>query len=145
MKAKLIQQEVGPWPMNMYVVIDEETQTSAIIDPGADADKILELVKGTKVDKILLTHGHGDHVMAVDTIQEATGAPVLLHPKEAEHFGLSFDAPLVDGEMISIGNLNLKVIHCPGHTPGQCCFDLRDGSSRWEHFSNSDRGWSLRG
>ena len=52
MKAKLLTAAVGPWPMNTYAVICEETKTSAIIDPGSDTDKILALVDGTRVDKI---------------------------------------------------------------------------------------------
>jgi len=112
--------------MNTYVVICEETQTSAIIDPGAEADIILELTEGTKVEAILLTHGHSDHIMALDEVKESTGSPVYLHPRDAAHFELSVDAPLQNGQLIAIGNHNLTVIHTPGHTPGQCCFDLGD-------------------
>ena len=126
MKAKLHQKAVGPWPMNTYVVICEETQISAIIDPGAEADIILELTEGTRVEAILLTHGHGDHIMALDEVKESTGSPVYLHPRDAAHFELSFDVPLHNGQLIAIGNHNLTVIHTPGHTPGQCCFDLGD-------------------
>lgn len=127
MSLKLIQKAVGPWPMNSYILIDEETQKSAIIDPGADAETILSLVNGTSVEKILITHGHGDHVKALEDVKEATGAPVFLHPKDAAQFELEYDSPLHDGELISVGNCSLKVIHTPGHTPGQCCFDLGDG------------------
>jgi glyoxylase-like metal-dependent hydrolase (beta-lactamase superfamily II) len=127
MRAKLLQKAVGPWPMNTYVVICEETQTSAIIDPGADADTILGLTEGTKVEAILLTHGHGDHTMALDEVKEWTDAPVYLHPKEAAHFELSYDIPVQDNQLISLGNQILKVVHTPGHTPGQCCYNLGDG------------------
>ena len=127
MHAKLIQKAVGPWPMNTYAVICETTQTSAIIDPGADPEIILSLVEGTHVDKILLTHGHMDHVNALDAIKSSTGAPVYLHPADAERFGLKYDFPLADGDDITLGNLILKAIHTPGHTPGQICFNLGDG------------------
>jgi glyoxylase-like metal-dependent hydrolase (beta-lactamase superfamily II) len=112
--------------MNTYIVIDEATQTSVIIDPGADPEIILQRIEGNRVDKILLTHGHGDHIMALDDVKKATNAPVYLHPEDADYFGLSFDIPLQGDEFISVGNLKLKVIHAPGHTPGQCCFDLGD-------------------
>ena len=121
MKAKLIQKTVGPWPMNTYVVICEETLSSAIIDPGAEADTILKLTEGTNVEAILLTHGHGDHTMALDEVKEWTDAPVYLHPEEAAHFELSYDIPIHCDQLIPIGNIKLKVIHTPGHTPGQCC------------------------
>ena len=127
MKAKLIQKAVGPWPMNTYIVICEETQTSVIIDPGAEVETILSLVEGTQVDKILLTHGHGDHTMALDEIKTATKAPVYIHPKDAAHFDLSFDHPLHHGQTLEVGRISVEVIHTPGHTPGQCCFDLKDG------------------
>jgi hydroxyacylglutathione hydrolase len=64
--------------------------------------------------------------MALADVKEKTGAPVYLHPRDAAHFELSYDIPLQDGDLLPVGNLSLKVIHTPGHTPGQCCFDLRD-------------------
>jgi glyoxylase-like metal-dependent hydrolase (beta-lactamase superfamily II) len=127
MEAKLIQQAVGPWPMNSYAVIDDVYQESIIIDPGADPEKLLSMVAGTKVEKILLTHGHGDHIMALEEVKAATGASIYLHPKDAEHFDLIYDVPLQDGMSISVGQFSLTIIHTPGHTPGQCCFDLGDG------------------
>ncbi len=127
MTAKLISQAVGPWPMNTYLVVCDETNISAIIDPGADPEKILALTEGTKVEVILLTHGHFDHVLALEQVKEATGAPVYLNPADAEAFDVAFDTALQGGEQIPVGNLRLEAIHSPGHTPGQTCFDLGDG------------------
>ncbi|HEX6305927.1 MAG TPA: MBL fold metallo-hydrolase, partial [Anaerolineales bacterium] len=127
MPAKLIKQEVGPWPMNTYVIIDPESDASAIVDPGAEADKILKSAKGTRVEKILITHGHFDHVDALAEIKAATGAPVYLHPAEADKFGLKYDLPLSHDQTVTLGNLRIRTIHTPGHTPGMICLDLGDG------------------
>jgi len=127
MPAKLIKKEVGPWSMNTYLVVCEETNCSAIVDPGADADDIIALAEGTNVVKILITHTHSDHIGALAEVKTATGAPVCVHPLDAKKARIQVDAPLQDGDQVDVGNLRLRVIHAPGHTPGQVCFALRDG------------------
>jgi hydroxyacylglutathione hydrolase len=127
MSLKLIKMELGPWPMNAYGVICEETRAGAIIDPGADALHVLNACGDARIEKILLTHGHDDHVGAVQEVQAVTGAPVYLHPADAAKFDLPYDKALSDGDAIRIGNQSLRVIHVPGHTPGLVCFDLGDG------------------
>lgn len=118
--------QVGPYAMNAYAVIDPVTKKSAIIDPGGDPDTIVDLVAGTKVEKILITHGHHDHVMALEEVKAITRAPVYIHSADAYRFKLAFDEPLQHGLVISLGEISLVVIHVPGHTPGQCCFNLGD-------------------
>jgi glyoxylase-like metal-dependent hydrolase (beta-lactamase superfamily II) len=110
--------------MNTYAVVCKETQISAIIDPGADADEILAMVEGTKVDKILLTHGHPDHVGALEEVKKATNAPVYLHPADGEKFEIPYDVSLEGLKTIEVGRQQIRIYHTPGHTPGQTCFDI---------------------
>ena len=126
MSLKLLQKSVGPWPMNTYVLICEDTKTSAIVDPGADAKAILAMTEGTRVSKILLTHAHEDHVGALAEIKRATRATVFLHPDEREMFNVRFDISIKGGDTLKVGNHRIHTFHTPGHTPGMICFDIGD-------------------
>ncbi len=125
---------VGPIQTNCYLVGCEETKEGAIIDPGGDAQDILVEVQrlGLKVKYIINTHGHFDHIMANGEVVKATGAPLAIHPADAPMltrgggalwFGMSASSPeadmmLEEGDEITLGHLNLKVLHTPGHSPG---------------------------
>ena len=130
---------VGPFASNCYIVGSESTKEGMIIDPGAEANKILESVKdlGLDIKFIGLTHGHIDHVGALKEVKEATGAEVAIHASDADSlrgrslstiFGLSYpaldppDRLLKGGDSIDIGDLHFLVLHTPGHTPGGVCF-----------------------
>lgn len=127
MPIQLHQIEVGPWPMNAFVLVCDQTGASAIVDPGADAGKILELAKGTRVESILITHAHEDHVGALAEVKAVTGAPVYLHPADGRKFGVEYDVPIDlaqagDRQEISVGIYKITAIYTPGHTPGMVSF-----------------------
>jgi hydroxyacylglutathione hydrolase len=117
--------EVGPWPMNCYLVHCLETGQVAVVDPGEDAQAILAAVPDVeRVCCILLTHAHPDHVGALAAVRQATGAPVGIHPSDADVFGVDGDLPLMDGMEVMVGHGCLTVAHVPGHTPGSVCLKL---------------------
>jgi glyoxylase-like metal-dependent hydrolase (beta-lactamase superfamily II) len=128
MALKLRKLQVGPWPMNTYLISDSSTGETAIVDPGADAALILETVDPDKVCCILLTHGHPDHIGALEDVLQATGAPVGIHFDDAQLFGQDADFPLLDGMEVQVGNQVLAITHVPGHTPGSVCLVL-DGEA----------------
>ena len=127
---------VGPIMANCFVIGCEDTQEGAVIDPGADADRIMDVVKraGLKITRIINTHGHFDHVGGNATIKDATDAELIIHPLDAPMlaqldqmagaFGLSVenspppDRTVEEGDRIQVGRLTLTVLHTPGHTPG---------------------------
>ncbi len=128
--------EVGPLAANAYLVEDGARGTAVVVDPGDEADAILSALRseGLRVEKILLTHGHFDHVGAVADIRRETGAPVHVHAADAERlesagrqgalFGLRVpdqpppDVLVADGDRIPFGDAEFVVLHTPGHTPG---------------------------
>ena len=116
--------EVGPWPMNCYLLRCPATGEMAIVDPGADADTILALVGQGRVCCILLTHGHPDHVGALEEVRNTLGVPVGIHSADAKAYGLRADFSLVDGAEVKVGDQSLGIAHVPGHTPGSVCLRL---------------------
>ncbi|MBN2796677.1 MAG: MBL fold metallo-hydrolase [Clostridia bacterium] len=133
---------VGKYAVNSYFIMDEETKEAAIVDPGAQAHLIQRVIDeyNAKVKYVLLTHGHGDHIGAVETIRDENQAKVvaaeeeqdmLLDPKKNESLAtidreVAFDADwyVRDQENIKLGQLNLKAIKTPGHTKGGICYLL---------------------
>ena len=133
---------VGPLSVNCSIVVDDETGKAVIVDPGAEAEKIIETAKEFEVIGIVNTHGHIDHVGQVGRIKEEFGVPFYLHPEDRylirdeiwEGFGSYIgavpcpepDVELYDGMEIEVGNIKMNVIHTPGHTPGLCCFYIEE-------------------
>jgi len=121
---------VGFLGTNCYVVTDEETRKSAIIDPGAESNTILDYVESNKLttEAIFLTHGHFDHVLALEAVMEATGAPVYMNKQDAfmsgkPHNPVDFNNDpgihwYSEGDIMAVGGLAFTVFETPGHSPG---------------------------
>lgn len=130
---------VGPLATNCYIAYCEETLEAIIIDPGGDANRILDYVskENLEVKFIVNTHGHADHVSADDELRKTLKAHLLIHRADLEmlenpDLNLSAfmnetvkvsrpDRLLEDGDIVNFGMVRLKVIHTPGHTPGSIC------------------------
>jgi len=129
---------VGMLQTNCYIVGCEETKEGVIIDPGGNAKRILAEVEklGLKIKYIINTHGHFDHTLANKEVVKATGAPLAIHSADAPMltegggallFGIigkaspPADMMLEEGQVLTLGNIELKVLHTPGHSPGSIC------------------------
>ncbi|OGW32886.1 MAG: MBL fold metallo-hydrolase [Nitrospirae bacterium GWC2_56_14] len=127
---------VGPLQVNCFIVADEKTKEAVVIDPGDDAADILKLIreKDLKIKYIVNTHGHFDHIGANNAVKEATGAAILIHEADAQlmasasshasMFGMKTAASppadrfVKEGDVITAGEIALKVVHTPGHSLG---------------------------
>jgi hydroxyacylglutathione hydrolase len=105
--------------VNAYVIHGPEADI--IVDAGAEPEKILAAT-GDRVAAILITHGHADHIGALGSVRRETGAPVYMHPEDAEGARVKDYEPLQDGEGMALAGLSLYVIHTPGHSPGSVTF-----------------------
>ena len=111
--------DMGGFEVNSYVV--HAPGGDLIVDAGAEPEKILARVTRTVV-AILITHGHADHVGALDAVRRETDAPVYAHPADAEGAGIKDYEPLADGEDLVMAGETLHVLHTPGHSPGSVTF-----------------------
>jgi len=115
---------VGFLESNCYLIKCLSAGEMAIIDPGAEAENILANFSPEKVRFILITHGHHDHIGALEELRKKTKAQVGIHPLDARALRNPPDLLLEDGQELKMGLLKIKVIHTPGHSPGGVCFLL---------------------
>ena len=131
---------VGPFQENCYLVSDPSTRRGVLVDPGDEPARIRAMVAraGVTIDAIWLTHGHLDHIGAVEALRREREVPVLLHARDlplyrrateqAAFYGLPFDQPrdpdgeLHDGEELAVGPHRFTVRHTPGHAPWHVVF-----------------------
>jgi hydroxyacylglutathione hydrolase len=111
---------VGTIVSNAYLLVCQQTGDSALVDTPGDAGRLLEQLKGTNPRHVLITHNHFDHLMAFAEVKSKLQVPVAAHPLDA--LPSPPDILLNDGDTVSFGNIELKVLHTPGHTPGSICF-----------------------
>ena len=123
---------VGQLETNCYVVVNEETLACVVIDPGDESNAIMDYIESNRLrcEAIMLTHGHFDHVGAVNEILEQTGCALYINPRdegyEVGKSGMKFKMPeggkyYDDGDIIVEAGLEFKVLATPGHTPGSVC------------------------
>jgi len=108
--------------VNSYVV--HAPESDIIVDAGAEPEKILDATRGP-VAAILVTHGHADHVNALEFVRRETGAPVYMHAADAEGKVEDY-GPLEDGRALDLAGLGIRVFHTPGHSPGSVTFVVGD-------------------
>lgn len=132
---------VTPFEQNCSLIWEPATLSAAVVDPGGDVDDILAEIatRDLKVEKILLTHGHIDHVGGTAELARRLGVPIEgpqreeafwleQLPEQCRMFGfpdtpaLRPDRWLEDGDTVTVGGMTLEVLHTPGHTPGHVCF-----------------------
>lgn len=134
---------VGPYNVNCYLLENPETREALIVDPGADAERIVRALGERKPVAVLLTHGHFDHMGAADALCERYHIPLYIHRLDADkltddtrNVSQSFGAPLTvrtpattfeDGQTLALAGIPLTVLHTPGHSAGSSCFLLPDG------------------
>lgn len=127
---------VGAFQENCYIVTDDRSHHSVVVDPGSEGARIVDAIEklGTTLEAIWITHAHVDHVGAIASVKNKWDVPVFLHPldrrlyeaapRQAEVYGVPFeeapapDHEFSDGQRIKVGDVEMTVMHAPGHAPG---------------------------
>ena len=123
-------------PTNCYIICDEKTKETMVVDPAGEVEKIIEMLNilEAKLKYIYLTHCHGDHISGVKELKDKVGGKIIVHRYDAEGLNdksinltriidmpeieLEADSRIDDNDLIHLGEVEFKVIHTPGHTIG---------------------------
>ena len=146
--ARIQKLNLGPLDNCVYVVECLATGQGVISDAAAESEVILSAAAGIDVSRVLETHGHQDHIGALDPVIEALGVPWAMHPADIDIAGRRPAELLSDGQEFEVGDLLLHTVSTPGHTPGSVTFVLEPvvftgdtlfpggpGATRWEYSS----------
>jgi glyoxylase-like metal-dependent hydrolase (beta-lactamase superfamily II) len=136
---------VGPFDNNLYLLTSPGSLDAIVVDPCGDDGTVLAEIRrrGLSIRRILLTHAHIDHILAVKAYRGATGAPVWLHagdrwwleraPVQASLYQIPWDGPfdvdhwITEGEEVGLPGIEAKALHTPGHSPGSMTFATAEG------------------
>lgn len=128
----------GQLENNMYLVADEASRKAVLIDASSNIPELIEAAKDYDVEYILLTHGHFDHIMGLTSLKKELNAQAVICKDDlvisdninefTSLFGLpevtppTYEKYIKDGDILKVGNMDIKVIHTPGHTEGGTCY-----------------------
>ncbi len=139
---------VGPMANNVYVVRCRHHGVAVLIDAANEPERLVEAARALGVTSVLTTHGHWDHIQAVAAVRDA-GMPVWVREEDAGELS-GYDHLLVDDDVLAVGDVAVRVLHTPGHTPGSASFlveatpllftgdTLFPGGPGATHFDNGD-------
>lgn len=122
--------ELGPMENFVYLITDLATRQATVVDPAWDVPQVIQYAdqQDIKITDVLLTHSHHDHINGVEEVLNRFDSQLHLLKEEAEFWQADLDKPTIHhgGDIISIGESPIQVLHTPGHTPGSACY-LLDG------------------
>ena len=125
-KIRIFKTSCGRYDNNAYVIVSPDTNEGIIIDAPMEPEVLLQEALNIDVKYILITHRHQDHLAGLSTIREKTGALIGVHGEDAEALPMEADFLLKDQDNIVVANINMTVLHTPGHTPGSVCYLVED-------------------